>query len=111
MTNRCTPHSWKIPVPGDAELECVQCGRRLHWHYDITPNMRAAIINAVERHIDTYEFHGFFGYGPLAEAFEAARPAVETDERQGGERRKASYDVSSPSWTFPDRRRKPGEGR
>ena len=111
--NRCTPHSWKLPVPGDAELECVQCGRRLHWHFDITPNMRAAIINSVERHIDTYEFQGFFGYGPLADAFEAARPPVDTAERPEETRRKASFDhpAPAPSRTFADRRRKPGEGQ
>lgn len=78
---KCTPHSWKLPVPGDIELECVECGRRLHLHRDITPNMRTAIINSIERHIDSYEFQGFFGYGPLREAFEAARPPVEIPER------------------------------
>ena len=110
MSNRCTPHSWKLPVPGDIELECVQCGRRLHLRRDITPNMMAAIINSIELHqpAPAYEFQGFFGYGPLREAFEAARPPEETPERPVGERRESSFSTPAPTWTFPDRRRKPG---
>ena len=107
---KCRPHSWKLPVPGDAELECEECGRRLHWYFDITPNMRAAIINSIERHIDSYEFQGFFGYGPMAEAFKAARPPVEIPERPDTPREASSYPAPAPSWTFPDRRRKSGEG-
>ena len=105
---KCTPHSWKLPVPGDIELECVECGRRLHLRRDITPNMMAAIINSIERHIDSYEFQGFFGYGPLREAFEAARPPEEPLERPVGERGKGSFDQPLPApGRFPDRRRQP----
>ena len=112
--NRCAPHSWKLPVPGDVELECVQCGRRLHWYFDITPNIMAAIVNSIERHqpAPAYEFQGFFGYGPLREAFKAARPPVEIPEGPRDQRRdEASYDTPAPPTPgrFPDRRGKQGQ--
>ena len=111
MKNRCTPHSWKLPVPGDIELECVKCGRRLHLRRDITPTIRAAILNSLELRTgaDPHEFQGFFGFGPMAGAFEAARPPEEAPERPVGERRESSFSTPAPAWTFPDRRRKPGE--
>ena len=73
MTNKCSPHDWQIPRPGDMLLRCGKCTRTLA-RWDITPNMRASIVNSVEqRHgpAPADSFRAFFGYGPLAESFKS----------------------------------------
>lgn len=45
---KCKPHHWRIPTPGDEYLECEICGRSIHLYKDMTPNMRASIVNAYE---------------------------------------------------------------
>ena len=47
---RCSPHAWRMPKAGDDNLECEACGRRLNFVADVTPNMRASIVNAYEKH-------------------------------------------------------------
>ena len=54
----CQPHRWREPMPFDAELECVACGRVLNidtaepWRLNAiaragSPSFRAALLAAV----------------------------------------------------------------
>lgn len=72
MNCSCSPHNWKRPLPGDTALLCLDCGRELDRSEDITPNMRAAIVNCVQvhRYGDLNYFRGFFGYGPMADQYD-----------------------------------------
>ena len=45
---KCKPHKWRMPKVGDDALECEACGRKLLYG-QITPNMRASIVNGYER--------------------------------------------------------------
>lgn len=72
MTEKCSPHNWETPEPGDQYLRCLECPKTIAI-WDTTPNMRGSIVNSVEkcRPNDSDSFKAFFGYGRLKEAFEA----------------------------------------
>ena len=48
---KCSPHTWNLPLVGDDGLTCITCGRYLDFMGDITPNIRASIVNGVERRL------------------------------------------------------------
>ena len=63
---KCSPHNWETPAVGDDGVVCHDCGRKLSFMDDITPNIRGSIMNGYERRSgpDTYE--------EFKEAFNAA---------------------------------------
>jgi hypothetical protein len=66
---RCRPHNWKLPEVGDDALVCLECGRSLDFVAELTPNMRASIVNAAER-------FGPGGADQFREALHAAQGAA-----------------------------------
>ena len=48
-TQTCSPHNWQTPQPGDRALFCVDCERLMCLHCEITPNIRASILNSIEK--------------------------------------------------------------
>lgn len=86
---KCKPrHDWRVPRPGESELECMTCDRVVDRNTESTSSISMAIVNSVERHRGKDEaewFMGFFGYGPHAEAFkEGHERRAETDGAHGG---------------------------
>ena len=49
MTTKCKPHIWQTPQEADSGITCQECGRYMDFMEDITPNLRASIVNGVER--------------------------------------------------------------
>ena len=78
-------HNWQTPQPGETALLCLDCGRTLNRHTEITPNMAASInsrqtrLNERESHT-AHLFKAFFGYGPLLPLWR------DEERRQKGER-------------------------
>ena len=70
---KCRPvHDWKMPEIGDDALVCNACGRSMDFMSEMTPNLRASIINGRQRH-----------YGDAAgEEFQAAFDAAEADAKR-----------------------------
>ena len=68
---KCSPHNWRQPLPGDVALHCLDCGRELDLMDEVTPNIRAAIVNSIaaRRPGEVNAFKGFFGFGPLADEY------------------------------------------
>lgn len=52
---KCKVHDWTMPEIGDDFLTCKVCGRELDLLRDITPNIRASIVNAQARHGDAWQ--------------------------------------------------------
>ena len=44
----CGPHHWQVPEPGDHELWCPGCERRIHYD-DLTPTAMSAIVRGYGR--------------------------------------------------------------
>ena len=44
----CGPHHWNVPEPGDHELWCPGCERRIHYD-DLTPTSMSAIVRGYAR--------------------------------------------------------------
>ena len=86
---KCKPrHDWRVPRPGESELECMTCDRVVDRNAESTSSISTAIVNSVERHRGKDEaewFMGFFGYGPHAEEFrEGHERRAETDGAPSG---------------------------
>ena len=47
---RCSPHAWRTPAPGDASLVCDVCTHRLDLANDLGPEVLAGILRDYRRH-------------------------------------------------------------
>ena len=72
---KCRPHHWRMPKVGDDAVVCEVCGRELLYG-QITPNMRASIVNGYERRVG--DCH------PVVDEFSSALYAAEEDARRRG---------------------------
>lgn len=80
-------HNWMTPRPTETRLECMDCPRTLDRASEITPNMRASIVNSIEINRGPEQadyFRAFFGYGPLATETDrqTGHPATEVSTRR-----------------------------
>ena len=73
---RCSPHAWRTPMPGDEALVCDVCESGLDLAREITPELKAEVLREYRRH------NGPIVGGHFEEALEAALAA--TRERAGG---------------------------
>lgn len=67
---RCSPHAWRTPAPGDEALVCDVCEHRLDLARDITAQVKAEIVREYRRH------NGPIVGGHFEEALEAALAAA-----------------------------------
>ena len=72
IIQKCSPHNWLTPKPGDGDLNCPDCGRAMslleltedrYRERDILRSIRG------KRPDDLAAFKGFLGDGPRAEEF------------------------------------------
>ena len=71
---RCNPHAWRTPAPGDRALVCDVCEAWLDLARDITPEVQADILRDYRRH-----------HGPIVgEHFRAALEAALAAARSAG---------------------------
>ena len=79
---RCSPHAWRTPEPGDAALVCDVCEHRLDLARDLTAELKAEILLEYRRH------HGPIVGGHFEEALEAslaaARQRASKSSEEGG---------------------------
>ncbi|MYD72695.1 MAG: hypothetical protein F4W89_18440 [Acidobacteria bacterium] len=49
-SERCSPHQWKMPEPGDPGLICTACGRLLEWQeLADEPYILESIVGSLKR--------------------------------------------------------------
>lgn len=74
---RCSPHAWRTPAPGDASLVCDACEHRLDLANDLGPELLADILRDYRRH------HGPIVGRHFEEALGAAVEAARGGARSG----------------------------
>lgn len=75
MSQPCKPvHQWALPKVGDTCLGCEVCGRRIDFLIDLTPTLRASIVNGRRNH---------FGEDDADRFRHALYEAIEADQKSG----------------------------
>ncbi len=72
---RCSPHAWRTPAPGDASLVCDAREHRLDLANDLGPELLAGILRDYRRH------HGPIVGRHFEEALGAAMKAARSTAR------------------------------